>query len=975
MKERKTKRSVTLIGTVSLGALAPWTFGPTNALPPLPSLLQPAPAMAWTNGLPGDRALYLRGSFNAWRDVSPFTRLPQGVLEVAVTLPSGRHEFKVADSGWQSIFTVDPAESRWLLVGEPSNLVRSAGSGDNGVVEVRVPGSYIFRISDIPGRGPRIEVSFGGPAPRVALPFEPSAQREYLGFRAAVRVEEAGEGLRRYDLFSDAPQREQDTPARTSVSERPGDPRLRSGNPMFDALFGLAVREVAQSETQSIRDGAFNRGGGIPCDCFVTGEKWGYVWTRDTAYATDLGLGWIAPDRAWNSLAFKLSPLRYGSPAGAGGTEIVQDTGTGGSWPISTDRVTWALGADAAFDGMPLGDVRRDRLGRAYEGLRNTLERDRADIFDTRDGLYRGEQSFLDWREQSYPLWTRAYVTAIADGKALSTNVTHYASLRAAAVWAREVGDARAALRYDGWAETLKGSIRKHFYDASRVQLASLRLGAAYPLTLADRQDLLGLSLAVVEGIFDAEEARALLSRYPVTEAGSPVVWPQSAEVPVYHNRAIWPFVSAYAARAGAAARHAPFTALQIESVVRAAALHLSNMENLEFTTGLAEYFDGPFTGPVINSRRQLWSVAGFLSIVRDTLMGVRVEGDAVVFRPFVPASFARRYVSSSGRLAIESLPLRGKRVDVSLVLPGERSDSESSAYDEVVDILVDGTSRGRGALALSSLDDGARVEVILGRARAAGGNLREIRTANPFQPTAREREEQMSPYTPYLSATSEPGGLVRLRLDTRGARDTRWELYRNGRLLRGALDGAEYVDSDGAAMPGRRCYVAVLRHARTGLPSQPTGETCVYVGRGISQGERGFGVVEQVDRLENFNYAPERSAAFLLTLEYSNSFGLVSTGITAATRRVRITRDDGVDVASGVVAMPHLARWDTRAFSSGLVVKLEAGRSYRVLLEDSFNMSYLSHYVLFDGAGGREGPLNQANIHNVVLSPLENDL
>ena len=41
---------------------------------------------------------------------------------------------------------------------------------------------------------------------------------------------------------------------------------------------------------------------------------------------------------------------------------------------------------------------------------------------------------------------------------------------------------------------------------------------------------------------------------------------------------------------------------------MRGAALNLSNMENLEVTTGKAWVEDGPYSGPVVNSQRQLSS-------------------------------------------------------------------------------------------------------------------------------------------------------------------------------------------------------------------------------------------------------------------------------------------------------------------------------------------------------------------------------
>ena len=59
-------------------------------------------------------------------------------------------------------------------------------------------------------------------------------------------------------------------------------------------------------------------------------------------------------------------------------------------------------------------------------------------------GLYRGETSFLDWREQTYPAWTRDNVVFIAQSFALSTNVLHYEALQLAAKLA---GTARRSAR------------------------------------------------------------------------------------------------------------------------------------------------------------------------------------------------------------------------------------------------------------------------------------------------------------------------------------------------------------------------------------------------------------------------------------------------------------------------------------------------------------------------------------------------
>ncbi|QNB01144.1 hypothetical protein [Massilia sp. Se16.2.3] len=250
-------------------------------------------------------------------------------------------------------------------------------------------------------------------------------------------------------------------PQHTRYSEAAGQAYTRSGNLAFDALFALASSEMRQDAVSHIRDGNYKGGEPIPCACFETGEQWHYVWTRDLSYAADLSLAMFDPARVRNSLLFKLAPYRAGVPKApqvAGtkdGLQIVQDTGSGGSWPVSTDRVTRAFAADATLRQLPPAE-RSVFARQALAALTNTIENDRLAVFDPIDGLYRGEASFLDWRDQSYAAWIVDDLAAMASSKALSTNVAHYAAQGLAARLAGEAGDKERATRYTAWALALK---------------------------------------------------------------------------------------------------------------------------------------------------------------------------------------------------------------------------------------------------------------------------------------------------------------------------------------------------------------------------------------------------------------------------------------------------------------------------------------------------------------------------------------
>ena len=97
-------------------------------------------------------------------------------------------------------------------------------------------------------------------------------------------------------------------------------PQFQSDYLISDALYNLSVEEM----TNLIEaDGTWR-----------TGELWGGVWTRDISYSMTLSMAYMRPDISKNSLMRKVRDGR-----------IIQDTGTGGSYPVSTDRIVWSIAA------------------------------------------------------------------------------------------------------------------------------------------------------------------------------------------------------------------------------------------------------------------------------------------------------------------------------------------------------------------------------------------------------------------------------------------------------------------------------------------------------------------------------------------------------------------------------------------------------------------------------------------------------
>jgi hypothetical protein len=480
--------------------------------------------------------------------------------------------------------------------------------------------------------------------------------------------------------------------------------RSQTGSVMFDALFALAQQEMDQDRVDAIRDPSFDEGRPVPCDCFQTGARWPYVWTRDLSFAADLALAKLDPQRTRQSLQFKLSAARDGHTPGL---FVAQDTGSGGSWPISSDRVVWFLAARHLLDDPAFAD-------QVWQALQGTLAQDRAMVFDAQMGLYRGETSFLDWREQTYPDWTRENVRFIGDSYALSTNVLHYQALRLGQQMAAQLGDERSE-QYKAWADALALQIDARFWREDMGQYMSYIGEAAHPVPYA-KVDLLGLSLGILADVLPAGRAQRALAAYPMGPAGSPVVWPQEAQQPIYHNRAIWPFVSAYSLRAARKLDDAPRIAAEIRSLMQGAALAGSNMENYELVTQAVHVDEGALSGPVVNSERQLWSVAGYLAMVSEGVFGLQDDGS---MQPKLPASLVPDLFGKQRRISLEA---NGKRYV--LERPKQLGDG----------LLVAGKVKTRGATTTVQLVPAAAAP----RDAVASADANARAPATPAAPQAR---------------------------------------------------------------------------------------------------------------------------------------------------------------------------------------------------------------------------------------------
>ncbi len=630
-----------------------------------------------------------------------------------------------------------------------------------------------------------------------------------------------------------------------------GHPELTSSQPLLDALYRLSIEELRELQRP---DGAL-----------AAGAKWPGVWTRDVALSTVLALAFVAPDAARTSLMMKVDS--------AG--RIIQDTGTGGSWPISTDRMTWALAAWEVY--AMTGD--RGWLRQAYDIISRSAVADRHAAFDASTGLVRGESSFLDWREQSYPRWMQP--ADIYQSQALGTNAVHHGAYRVLAAMARALGE--PAGPWDARADSVRAGMSRYLWQEQLGWHAQFRYGRV-ALSRSPSAEALGEALSLVYGATLPAQRARVMQAAPLVPFGTPTFWPFIADVPFYHNATIWPFVTAYWTWAAADAGATAAVEHGLASLARGAALFLTNKENMVASTG-------HFEGTALNSDRQLWSVAGTLAMTYRVLFGMRAEEQRLVFRPMVPPSYA-------GERVLRGVRYRGA----------------------VLTVRVHGAGSGVKRCAVDGRTV-ARAEVL---ATLVGAHVVDIELDGRWPAsTVRLVAARVAPATPGVTMRADSAGPSLVWSAVPGA--VRYVVVRDGR----AVDTVRATSLPVRAGPTlTEMQVAALDSSGT---SSFLSEPVRVIADGADLVVRPVGAPPGPVRIERaardavrFEVTVPHAGRFALDARYANGSGPINTEDKAAVRTVRV---DGRD--AGVLVMPQrgAGRWDDWGYTNPLVVTLSAGR------------------------------------------------
>lgn len=803
---------------------------------------------------------------------------------------------------------------------------------------------------------------------RCAVPEKPGRFNDGTDWATLTVTDVSQDCLRTYQLVSSAS-------GKRAFTETPGKPTLRSGSVLLDGLYAMAHDDAQLNKTNQLTDSSYNDGKPITCPggCYQTGKSWTYVWTRDAAYSADLGLSAIDPERMRNTLAFKLSQRRDRS----GDTQIIQDTGTGGSYPNSTDRVVWALGASEILNWLPDGK-RQTFAATSYKAIRNTIEHDRKTVFNQQDGLYLGEQSFLDWREQSYPDWTKSDVGTIATSRSLSTNAAHWAAIDAASHLAADAGDTTTAAKYRSWSHDLMQTIRKKFWLPQQGQFSQM-LTTENDTTPVNRYDALGTSLAVLTGIATPEQAKQAIANYPQTAYGPPVLWPQQQGVPTYHNNSVWPFITAYMMRAAAHTGNDHMATQQAHSLIRGAVLFATHKENINLLDG------SPQTE--LNSDRQLWSIAGMMSMVQQTTFGIDAREDGLHIKPFLPAQLRNTYFSHSKQATLNGLNYRGHKLNIKLNLPV--GTTSRGAY-QAQSLTLDGKNIPAGSPITERMLGHGQSTLVVKLAQPATGSGH-----TPHKPVDLSSKEALyGPTAPHVTNVTAKDGRTRLAIDigNENPSKTTMDILRDGQVVAQNLPATAgtHTWTDKTAQPAEtsHCYSARLTYTSSGNTSQHAKPQCYWgpnterIHKLTAEDFRVTGGKRTSNKhgiyYANWGTAPSDKLITRLTPKTSGRYllqanaavdGPINTGVSSGIKMLHVYDNaTGKLITEHTIAMPHTGSPTTVRGSTFAKATLNKGKTYRIELTHhplAINMSYFHHNTLYKNTHNR--PANHTNIHTIT--------
>jgi Bacterial alpha-L-rhamnosidase 6 hairpin glycosidase domain len=641
-------------------------------------------------------------------------------------------------------------------------------------------------------------------------------------------------------------------------------PQYKSDIPVSDAIYNLATEEMIKAVE--------------PDSTFRTGKEWAGVWTRDISYSIILSMAHLQPTVAKYSLLRKVKNNR-----------IIQDTGTGGAYPVSTDRIVWAVAAWELY--KVTGN--KDWLKQAYTIIKNSIEDDLKNVYDPLTGMVKGESSFLDWREQTYPRWMQP--ADIFESECLGTNAVHYQANIVLSEMAKLLNDKPTAQKHSAIAKQIKNGINKYLWMSDKGYYGQYLYGRNYKI-VSPRAETLGEALCVIFGIANENQAQLIISKMPQMDFGVSCIYPQIPGIPPYHNNAVWPFVQTYWALASAKAGNQTSVLESLAAVYRPAVLFLTDKENF-----VAD--NGDFAGTQINSSNMLWSLSGSLALVQKLLFGIEFGTESLDFHPFVPEVF-------KGKRTLNNFKCRNAILDIDLQGFG----------NTIQHFELDGSIL-QSATIPYSLNGKHSLKIILADKKMADATINKVSNYTSIETPVLKYEDGKLSWSKINGASS-------------------YTILKNAEKVAQTTDNSYQVTSDGF---DEYQVIAVDENQTGSFASEPLINCSTAIEKALNpqqvisenpgnQETNGIEISKSLNQKMSIPVKVDKTGTYTIQFSYSNGNGPVNTENKCAIRSLQV---DGK--FAGTIVFPQRGKneWSNRGNTNFVQVKLTKGiHSFSLILE-----------------------------------------
>lgn len=638
-------------------------------------------------------------------------------------------------------------------------------------------------------------------------------------------------------------------------------PQLSTPNRLHTAIYNMGLDEMVNAVE--------------PDTTLRTGKEWAGVWTRDVSYSILLSMAYMQPEASKISLMKKVDSLG----------RIIQDTGSGGAWPVSTDREIWCVAAWEVY--KVTGD--RKWLEYIYPIVKRSLETDRAEVYSD-NGLVKGETSFIDWREQSHPRWMQC--ADIYNSETLSTSVVHAEAWRVLGEMAQILGHKQVAKDAFAQADIIAQAVNSYLWLNDKGYYAMYRYGRDN-LIVNPRVETLGESLAIMWNVADAERAKKITESNPTTPFGVEIFYPSIADIPSYHNKGLWPWVAAWWGLANAKAGNEQGVMQAIGSVFRPAALFATNKENFNIENG--------DIATELNSSNMLWCLSGNIALTHKVLFGIEFEKNGLAFHPFVPEALG-------ADRSLTGFKYRNATLNISISGYGDKIKSFKVNGKEQAPYIS--AKQAKGVL-----------------------NINIEMNNEPIAPMqVNETNHAVSPLTPIAwlegnTLTWNPIEYINHYIVVRDGE----RIAKVNTTTFGASTPGEY-QVIGVSDSGIESFASEPRSTRVELLKQIPGEQTSMKSAEIAyqpqhpvQGYTGDGFVETDKHSAVITLPVEilEPGEYMVSLRYANGNGPVNTENRCAIRTINV---DGKEIGIAVMPQRGRANWDDWGWTNSIEVKLDKG-------------------------------------------------